>query len=252
MNKPLYTIHWLAAIGLTLAATTACGAESSPQKSGQSDTAVHEAEVAKAAAVDMEAGEKEYQTHCQACHQTDGTGLPGAFPPLAGNPNLEDNGEMVIENVLTGRSGELQVNGTTYDAVMPAMSYLDDEQVANVVNYVLNAWGNDGGKVTVDQVNAKRVEAGLTDTSKGERHPGASDSQMGYQGAPSTVEGGKRVITPGAPDMVQAEFDRAQQIYFERCAGCHGVLRKGATGKPLTTDITQQKGTDYLLSLIHI
>jgi mono/diheme cytochrome c family protein len=46
--------------------------------------------------------------------------------------------------------------------------------------------------------------------------------------------------------MTQAEFDRARQIYFERCAGCHGVLRKGATGKPLTSDITQAKGTDYL------
>jgi nitrite reductase (NO-forming)/hydroxylamine reductase len=46
--------------------------------------------------------------------------------------------------------------------------------------------------------------------------------------------------------MTQAEFDKARQIYFERCAGCHGVLRKGATGKPLTPDITLGKGTDYL------
>ncbi|HEX6016926.1 MAG TPA: cytochrome D1 domain-containing protein [Burkholderiaceae bacterium] len=51
---------------------------------------------------------------------------------------------------------------------------------------------------------------------------------------------------PKAPPMTLAEFDRARQIYFERCAGCHGVLRKGATGKPLTPDITLGKGTDYL------
>ncbi|MEZ5641977.1 MAG: cytochrome D1 domain-containing protein [Burkholderiaceae bacterium] len=51
---------------------------------------------------------------------------------------------------------------------------------------------------------------------------------------------------PKAPPMTQAEFDKARQIYFERCAGCHGVLRKGATGKPLTPDITVPKGTDYL------
>ena len=51
---------------------------------------------------------------------------------------------------------------------------------------------------------------------------------------------------PKAPKMTQAEFDRARQIYFERCAVCHGVLRKGATGKPLTPDITLEKGTDYL------
>ncbi len=51
---------------------------------------------------------------------------------------------------------------------------------------------------------------------------------------------------PKAPSMTQAEFDAARKIYFERCAGCHGVLRKGATGKPLTPDITIGKGTDYL------
>ncbi|HEU5295077.1 MAG TPA: cytochrome D1 domain-containing protein [Burkholderiaceae bacterium] len=51
---------------------------------------------------------------------------------------------------------------------------------------------------------------------------------------------------PKAPPMTQAEFDQGRKIYFERCAGCHGVLRKGATGKPLTPDLTLGKGTDYL------
>lgn len=58
------------------------------------------------------------------------------------------------------------------------------------------------------------------------------------------------VKSPGAPDMSQAEFDASKQIYFERCAGCHGVLRKGATGKPLTPDITQARGQAYLEALI--
>jgi nitrite reductase (NO-forming) / hydroxylamine reductase len=53
-------------------------------------------------------------------------------------------------------------------------------------------------------------------------------------------------INPKAPAMTKAEFDKARQIYFERCAGCHGVLRKGATGKPLTTDKTLAAGTEYL------
>ena len=48
---------------------------------------------------------------------------------------------------------------------------------------------------------------------------------------------------PGIPTLTQAEFGRANRIYFERCAGCHGVLRKGATGKPLTTDITRELGS---------
>jgi nitrite reductase (NO-forming) / hydroxylamine reductase len=56
---------------------------------------------------------------------------------------------------------------------------------------------------------------------------------------------------PKAPAMTQAEFDVGRKIYFERCAGCHGVLRKGATGKPLTPDITLDKGTDYLKVFIN-
>ena len=53
-------------------------------------------------------------------------------------------------------------------------------------------------------------------------------------------------INPKAPPMTKAEFDKGRKVYFERCAGCHGVLRKGATGKPLTTDKTLASGTEYL------
>lgn len=69
-----------------------------------------------------------------------------------------------------------------------------------------------------------------------------------YHAAPSALAGTAMVESrnPKAPPMTQAEFDKARQTYFERCAGCHGVLRKGATGKPLTPDITLGKGTDYL------
>ncbi|RVT50995.1 nitrite reductase [Rubrivivax albus] len=69
-----------------------------------------------------------------------------------------------------------------------------------------------------------------------------------YHAAPSALTGVPMVESrnPKAPPMTQAEFDKARQIYFERCAGCHGVLRKGATGKPLTPDLTIGKGTDYL------
>ena len=72
--------------------------------------------------------------------------------------------------------------------------------------------------------------------------------EANYQagGSPLANEPMYQASNPKAPPMTQAEFDQARKIYFERCAGCHGVLRKGATGKPLTPDITQSKGTDYL------
>jgi nitrite reductase (NO-forming) / hydroxylamine reductase len=55
---------------------------------------------------------------------------------------------------------------------------------------------------------------------------------------------------PGDPTLSKAEFDQANRIYFERCAGCHGVLRKGATGKPLTPDLTKKLGFEYLRDFI--
>ena len=75
-----------------------------------------------------------------------------------------------------------------------------------------------------------------------------SDTQIKYHASPSPLADVPmyQATNPKAPAMTQAEFDKARQIYFERCAGCHGVLRKGATGKPLTPDITLAKGTDYL------
>ncbi len=75
-----------------------------------------------------------------------------------------------------------------------------------------------------------------------------TESELKYQAGASPLadEPMYQATNPKAPPMTQAEFDTARKIYFERCAGCHGVLRKGATGKPLTPDLTVGKGTDYL------
>ena len=77
---------------------------------------------------------------------------------------------------------------------------------------------------------------------------GVTESELKYQAGASPLAGEAmyQSSNPKAPPMTKAEFDSARKIYFERCAGCHGVLRKGATGKPLTPDITQEKGTEYL------
>ncbi|HSH30857.1 MAG TPA: cytochrome D1 domain-containing protein [Thiohalobacter sp.] len=90
----------------------------------------------------------------------------------------------------------------------------------------------------------------LSAAAESSEHPGTTPGDLRYQGTPYEDEDTRRVITPGAPDMTETEYARAKQIYFERCAGCHGVLRKGATGKPLTPDITQDKGTAYLKAFI--
>ncbi len=83
-------------------------------------------------------------------------------------------------------------------------------------------------------------------------HPGTPEEEMRYKGAPVPIkpEEAKEQLTPKAPAVTPEEFARAKKIFFERCAGCHGVLRKGATGKPLTPDITMEKGTAYLKTFI--
>lgn len=77
---------------------------------------------------------------------------------------------------------------------------------------------------------------------------GITAPELNYQAGSSPLANTPmyQSMNPNAPKMTQVEFDKARQTYFERCAGCHGVLRKGATGKPLTPDLTLAKGTDYL------
>lgn len=202
-------------------------------------------------AVASDDGKKAYEANCQACHQPNGQGLPGAFPPLAGNPHVVDDKLHVVRTILKGMSGPLEVNGQKYNAVMPPMQHISDEDIADIANYVLSSWGNKGGEVTENEVEQVRVDLGLKDRAEGQPHQGSTVAEVAYKGAPSAVSGGKMVKTPGAPDISEEEFAKAQEIYFQRCAGCHGVLRKGATGLPLTTDITQKKGTDYLKALIN-
>ncbi len=79
-----------------------------------------------------------------------------------------------------------------------------------------------------------------------EKHVTQPEAAYQAGGSPLAAEPMYQSTNPKAPPMTVAEFDAARKIYFERCAGCHGVLRKGATGKQLTPDLTIGKGTDYL------
>jgi len=214
--------------------------------------AVHQAEVASAGDLtqQIKAGEDVFINACSACHQPTGLGLPGAFPPLAKSDYLLKEPKRAIDIVLRGLQGEIVVNKVKYNSVMPAMTQLTDQEIANVLTYALNSWGNEGGTINSTEVAAARAKV-LRETKSAAsptEHPGTMVVEESYQGAPSPVaaESAQVRITPGAPNMTEAEFNEAKSIYFQRCAGCHGVLRKGATGKPLTPKLTQKKGTEYL------
>ncbi|WP_126452190.1 nitrite reductase [Sulfuriflexus mobilis] len=107
-------------------------------------------------------------------------------------------------------------------------------------------------KLSITSVILAGVLAGTAGYAATGEHPGTPEEEMRYKGAPVPIDPGaaKEQLTPGAPAISEDEFARAKTIFFERCAGCHGVLRKGATGKPLTPDITLPKGTEYLKAFI--
>jgi nitrite reductase (NO-forming)/hydroxylamine reductase len=290
----------LAVTALAFAVAAALG--TAHAQSADRAVQVHAAEVAQGSGAkgpqpeQMAAGQKVYEAQCQACHQPTGLGMTGAFPPLAKSDYLLADKRRAIAIVLHGKQGPITVNNQKFDAVMPPMgAQMSDEDVANVVTYILNSWGNKGGVATAAEVKALRspdrvlpsaqtqasrqdvaaakkagqpgdptgrTKGAPADVTQGPRrasadaateHPGTKDAELRYRGTPSPVGGApmELVSSPGAPDLTKAEFEEAKQIYFERCAGCHGVLRKGATGKALTPDITLKRGTEYLKTFIN-
>lgn len=217
------------------------------------DAMVHSAETAQGQlATVTDLGREVYNANCAACHQPDGRGLTGAFPPLADSDYLQGDRKQVLAAALFGLSGPITVNGVEYNAVMPSMGYLEDAQLAAALTYVFMSWGNNGTAVSVQEVAALRQELGQEDRATGSRHTGTTEGELRYQGTPSSISAAqtRQIKSTEGPTLTDAEYAMSTQIYFERCAGCHGVLRKGATGKALTPDVTLPKGTDYLKALI--
>lgn len=103
----------------------------------------------------MKFGKATYMQTCFACHQAEGQGIPNAFPPLAKSDYLNADVNRAIDIILYGKTGEITVNGQKYNSVMTAQT-LSDEEVANVLTYVYNSWGNSKKEVTPSMVKARR------------------------------------------------------------------------------------------------
>lgn len=99
-------------------------------------------------------GAEIYEDFCVTCHRPNGEGISKSFPPLAGSDYLLNNREKSIRAVKYGQRGEIIVNGKTYNSVM-AEQGLEDDEIANVMNYIMNSWGNKQDKmVRVEEVAA--------------------------------------------------------------------------------------------------
>jgi nitrite reductase (NO-forming) len=107
----------------------------------------------------VKAGEALFAGTCSTCHQPDGKGLEGVFPPLANSDYIKANPKALASVILHGLQGPVTVNGKEYNSIMPPMTQLTDDEVANISTYVLNSWGNPGGRVTEADAAAARKAA---------------------------------------------------------------------------------------------
>lgn len=102
-------------------------------------------------------GAQVYTASCMVCHQQDGSGMAGSWPPLAASEWLINNPEVPTRIVLHGIHGPITVRGNSYNNVMqPWADLLNDEQIAAVLTYARSSWGNNAPPVTVEQVAAVR------------------------------------------------------------------------------------------------
>lgn len=116
------------------------------------DTKIPVANVFKTLAEKMESGKRIYMQTCFACHQAEGQGIPNAFPPLAKSDYLNADVNRAISIVLKGKTGEITVNGAKYNSVMTRQA-ISNAEIADVLTYVYNSWGNNKSNVTTSQVD---------------------------------------------------------------------------------------------------
>lgn len=99
-------------------------------------------------------GEILYQNFCANCHMEDGQGLQGVIPPLAGADYLRASGPRTACVIRYGLEGEITVNGRVYNQAMAGIDVLTEFEIANIINYIHHAWGNDYGYVKVQDIRS--------------------------------------------------------------------------------------------------
>ena len=129
---------------------------SSAEEVDQSEAPAEEVTMTAEMTQKMEAGKTVYNSYCIACHQQDGSGVPGAFPPLRETEWVNGEKDTLISIVLNGLQGPIEVNGEQYNNVMTPHNFLSDDEVAAVLTYVRNSFGNNASEVTADEVAALR------------------------------------------------------------------------------------------------
>jgi cytochrome c oxidase cbb3-type subunit 2 len=143
------------AAAAAIACATACSSSSNASSSASDTTsAATQAPAASPAAAGGADGAQAFAANCSSCHQANGQGVVGAFPPLAGNATVTGDPKAVIHIVKYGLTGKVVVGGKTFDGTMPPWTTLPDATIASVVTYIRSSWGNSASAVTTADVAA--------------------------------------------------------------------------------------------------
>jgi nitrite reductase (NO-forming)/hydroxylamine reductase len=187
-------------------------------------------------------GRDTYLKQCARCHQRDGRGIEDVYPDLRNARELWTQRARLIQAILGGRSGPLEIDGQSFDNTMPTHGYLSNETVAATLTYLQNAWGPAGAPYTTEEVAAQRLKLLEDHPTRLTRLPNVSPL--------ARMEAEQYVTTKGPPISVD-DFAEARSLYYGHCTGCHGVLRQGTAGNPLTPELMRERGTEYLKSVMN-
>ena len=172
----------------------------------------------------QEIGARVFDASCSVCHQQNGQGIAGAFPPLAGHVAetfAQRNGrEYLVRLVLFGLEGAIVVKGNTFDSAMPPWAQLGDNEIAAALNHVLTAWGNDKLlprdfapilPADVAAARAQRLTAAEVHALRQQIIPAAPGSVAGPAPAPTALT------------FTAEQAERGEAAYARNCQDCHGT-----------------------------
>lgn len=205
-----------------------------------------------------------YRQHCAACHQEDGAGVPGAFPPLAGNPALSDAAH-VGSVIADGLSGPIEVGGQSYHGTMPAFAgQLSESDLQALVDYVRTAWGNDvalsgGASSGAGAGSGAGGEAPAGTPQTGTAQTGTAQAGPAPANGAAAAAPGDGAASPSAGNAAAGSALFSGRTRFKNrgtpCAACHSVagadpLGGGSMGRDLTTAYDRLGGSAGLTGVL--
>ena len=216
-------------------------------------------------------GSKIYQreAHCATCHLQHGKGSPNVYPPLAGSPWVTGSEDRLIKMALHGVWGKMTVNGKTYDparGVPPMTAFknlLNDDELAAVLTFVRNTWGNQASTISPDAVKRVRQESsGRSTFWKPEEllaeHPLEAGHVEAVEEFSNEALEAELLATSSSElakiAMESGEFKQGKKLFFESAAACYachappkGAVRLGPDLERLKTKLTPEQLVDSLL-----